>query len=215
MHRALLALWVLASCTPTTSEPTAEPAQPQSTAGQIYGVMQTHEGLTLQIDSGGCRQAGDVTFSAAAGELTITDVTIDSCEAYIVLGETLLFPWAELPTFSKLRLTIDPAPVIEPGRTAGALEAPAGENDEEIYGVLVTPDGLDVRVQSGGCTTADSFTSWIEPGAAELVHLVRSELDGCDAYLPDGVLLHFTWQQLGVTRGSARLVNPIVTLPVR
>jgi hypothetical protein len=238
MRPLLLALTFLASCTSTTSEsnttapkpddvaaePTpatepASPAEPSSSSsstrpatGQLLGVMQTHEGLTLQLHSGGCRKAEDVTFAVNAGELVITNVTIDSCEAVFRLGESVLFPWSKLPSFSKLGMVPDAAPVLKPGTTPGATKAPAGGKDEPIYGVIVKDDGLDVRVSSGGCTAAEHFTAWIEPGKTELVHLVRLQEDSCEAWVPAGELLHFTWQQLGVTKNEARLVNPLVPI---
>ena len=223
MHRTvLLALWLAASCStqapsPDLVDPKPGPVQvePDAAADQIRGVMQTQTGLTLQIDSGGCSKPADVSFTVVAGKLSIAAVTPDRCEAEIPLGQEVLFPWDELPTFSELGIIPGPVPVLEPGTTAGPTTAVAGAIDEPIYGVLVKPDGLDVRVSSGGCTSVEDFTAWIEPGATELVHLVRTKPDHCEAYVPEGELLHFTWAQLGVTKRSARLVNPLDELVLK
>lgn len=232
MHRTLLlAFWFAASCSsqapfpadpvkpkpePAEVEPNeTEPIQSDAAAGHILGVMQTQGGLILQVDSGGCRKPADVSFTVVAGKLSIAAVTPDHCEAEVPLGEELLFPWAELPTFGELGIIPGPASVLQPGTTAGPTTAPVGAIDEPIYGVLVKPDGLDIRVSSGGCTSVEHFTAWIEPGATELVHLVRTKLDSCEAYVPEGKLLHFTWAQLGVTKSAARLVNPLDELVLK
>jgi hypothetical protein len=221
MHRALFALWIVLACTPQTPATTHEgPSTPQPTAVaelEILGVMQTFDGLAVQLRSGGCRDKTNVDFAVVEDKLVIERVESDSCEAEMPLGEKLLFTWDELPAFGGgLGFTPGLAPVLEPGTTPGPTTAPGGVPDEWIYGVLVTSDGLDIRVLTGGCTGVEDFTSWIEPsGKTELVHLIRTRIDGCEAYVPEGVLLHFTWAQLGVTKGEARLVNPIQKLPPR
>jgi hypothetical protein len=212
MRHALFAVWLLAGCTPQTSPSTHEqPASPEPSAAELelFGVMQTNDGLTLQLPSGGCRDKSDVSFAVAEDQLVITSLASDSCEAKLELGENVLFPWAELPASSGLGFGSGAMPVLEPGLTPGPLAGPEGLDDEAIYGVLVTPDGLDIRVFSGGCTGAEDFTAWVEPGEVERVHVVRTRLDGCEAEIPEGVLLHFTWARLGVTRSEARLANPI------
>jgi hypothetical protein len=213
-HRAqLLAVWFLAACTPRTSptEPTAvEPAELE-----LLGMMQTHEGLALQLRSGGCRDQSDVDFAVVDNQLVITRLDADECDAMIVLGEQVLFAWAELPTFGAIGFRPGVMRVLRPGSAPGPTTGPAGSSDEGIYGVLVTEDGLDVRVFSAGCTGPDHFTAWIEPGETEIIHLVRTKLDGCEAEIPEGMLLHFTWAQLRVTQQQARLANPIDRLPPR
>jgi hypothetical protein len=213
MRRAVLALWFVAACAPQAS-PSVSP-EPIPVEPELFGVMQTHEGLTLQLRSGGCRDESDVGFAVVEDELVIPALESDTCEAKIVLGEQVLFTWAELPEFLELGFRPGAVPVLQPGSTPGPTTGPADGQDEEIYGVLVTADGLDVRVWSSGCTGADHFTAWIEPAETELVHLVRTKLDRCEADIPEGMLLHFTWAQLGVTKAEARLVNPIVRLAPR
>lgn len=211
MRCALFAVCFILACAPRSSP---SPSTPEPTQADLLGMMQTVDGLTLQLRSGGCRGAGDVTFDVVDDALVITNLEPDECEASIELGETVSFTWAELPGFRTIGFGPGAVPVREPAEAPGATEAPAEATEEPIYGVLFTNDGLDVRVSTGGCTTLESFTSWLEPGEPELVHLVRTRMDGCDAFIPEGVVLHFTWAQLGVTKDRARLVNPIHKLPL-
>jgi hypothetical protein len=232
MHRALFALWFVAACAPQTSpsdpsttEPTATPSDPapgeptpkhvRDAELDLFGVMQTHEGLTLQLRSGGCRHEGGVDFGVADEALVITRLEEENCEALMPLGEQVAFVWDKLPAFQKFGFSTAAVPVLEPGTKAGATKAVAGGEEEHIYGVLVTSDGLDIRVFSSGCTGEANFTSWIEPGDIERVHLIRTKLDQCEADIPEGVVLHFTWAQLGVTKQQAQLVNPILKAPLQ
>ena len=182
---------------------------------EILGLMQTREGLTLQIESGGCRKTADVGFATHAGALSIASLVPDNCEGEVVLGTKLLFAWADLPAFVTLGIELGPVEVLEPGTNVGLSIPPEGARDEPIYGVLVSADGLDVRVDSGGCTQPEHFTAFVEPGETALVHLVRTQPDMCELYVPEGELLHFTWAQLGVTVGKARVVNPLRKLVVK
>jgi hypothetical protein len=244
MHRTFLAscCLVLIACT-SSSEPAtkAEPAKPSKQAepvktepepakpepapatepgklapgSQILGLMQTTEGLTLQVESGGCRKAADVAFASTSGALIIASVAPDSCERHDVLGTEVLFSWADVPAFMTIAIELAGAEVVEPGKVAGPSVPPEGGKDEPLYGALVKPDGLDVRVSSGGCTEAEHFAFYVEPGAVQQVHIVRTKPDTCEAYVPEGELLHFTWEQLGVTAGNARVANPFEKLIVK
>ena len=208
---------------PAKSEPSkSEPAKPLIGDGpvlsqptEIFGLMQTREGLTLQIESGGCRKTADVGFATNAGKLSIASLVPDTCEGDVVLGTKLLFAWADLPAFVTLGIELGPVEVLEPGTNAGPSIPPEGARDEPIYGVLVSADGLDVRVDSGGCTQPEHFTAFVEPGETALVHLVRTQPDMCEAYVAEGELIHFTWAQLGVTAGKARVVNPLRKLVIK
>ncbi|MFV8751756.1 hypothetical protein ACNOYE_14520 [Nannocystaceae bacterium ST9] len=233
MHRLLLASCLVA-CTarvpasidpvpteaePTKAEPTkSEPAKSKpanSESSQLLGVMQTFEALTLQVRSEGCRESADVRFAVIEGELTIDAIAPETCEDTRVLGAPLRFAWSELPAFAELGFELGPVDVLEPGPKPGPSVAPERGVDEPLYGVLVGADGIDVRVSSGGCTVPEHFTAFVEPGEIQLVHLIRLEADSCEADLPEGELLHFTWAQLGVTAGKARVVNRIEKLEIQ
>ncbi|MFV8751757.1 hypothetical protein ACNOYE_14525 [Nannocystaceae bacterium ST9] len=207
-------------------EPIDPPAEPKVDApvpmlmdpaqiNQVLGAMQTRDGLTLQVHSGGCRKPADITFGTPGGTLTIDTIAPDTCDMDSVLGTNLVYPWHDLPSFLGFGINIGPAEVVEPGSKAGPSVPPEGAKDEAIYGVLVTSKGLDVRVSSGGCTELEHFTAYVEPGDTQLVHLVRTKPDMCEVYVAEGELLSFTWEQLGVTKGKARLVNPFQKLVIK
>ena len=223
MRRALLAL-CLTACAPQTSPtPTEQPATPEPTTTPLVvddeplllGMMQANDGLTLQLQSGGCRDKSDFGLGVVANALAFTKLDNDQCRAEIPLGANVSFAWSELPEFATFGFAPGDMPVLEPATTPGPTTTIEGAIDEWLYGVLVTSDGIDVRVFTGGCTGAADFTAWIEPGDIDLVHLVRTRIDGCEAEIPEGVLLHFTWAQLGVTDHRARLANQIVKLPLK
>lgn len=205
---------------PAKPEPSAaEPAQTEpaklAPGSQILGLMQTKDGLTLQVESGGCRKAEDVAFTSASGRLAIASVAPDHCERDDELGTDVMFPWADLPAFLTIGIELAGAVVVEPSDIAGPSAPPEGSKDEPLFGALVKPDGLDVRVFSGGCTQPEHFAFYVEPGSVQQVHIVRTQPDLCEAYIPEGELLHFTWKQLGVTAGTARVANSFEKLPIK
>ncbi|TGY88313.1 hypothetical protein E5163_10850 [Marinicauda algicola] len=88
-------------------------------------------------------------------------------------------------------------------------EAP--EPLEPVLTWYVEDDALFVRAQSGGCTNESSFEphvyltrDWI----AE-IELERVEDDECEAFMPNGVLLRWTREQLGIPETAViELENP-------
>jgi hypothetical protein len=198
---------------PAKTEPAkTEPALPPS---EVIGLMQTKAGLSLQVHTGGCRKASDVTFGVEAGTLKVTAIVPDSCEMDSVLGVDFLYPWADLPAFMMIGIELGAAEVVKPGSKAGPSVPPEGAKDERLFGVELTDDGIDVRVFSGGCTDAAHFTFYVEPGEVQTLHIVRTKADLCEAYVAEGELLHFTWEQLGVTGKQVRVANPFEKLIVK
>lgn len=201
---------------PTKSEPAkSEPALPPGKPSEVIGLMQTREGLSLQVHTGGCRKASDITFAVETGTLKVSAIAPDSCEMDSVLGDDFLFAWADLPAFMMLGIELGEAEVVTPGTAAGPSVPPEGAKDERLFGVKLTDDGVDVRVFSGGCTDAAHFAFYVEPGAVQTLHIVRTKPDMCEAYVAEGELLHFTWAQMGVTAGKVRVANPFEKLIVK
>ncbi len=201
---------------PAKSEPAkSEPALPPGKPSEVIGLMQTKAGLTLQVHTGGCRKASDVTFGVETGTLKVTAIAPDSCEMDSVLGTDFLYAWADLPAFMMIGIELGSAEVVKPGSKAGPSVAPEGAKDERLFGVELTDDGIDVRVSSGGCTAPEHFAFYVEPGEVQALHIVRTKPDMCEVYVAEGELLHFTWEQLGVTAGQVRVANPFEKLIVK
>lgn len=85
---------------------------------------------------------------------------------------------------------------------------------EPIFSAEVSKDALIVRVASNGCTKAESFDVDVDKRASEhyVVQVDRKKPDLCKAYLPDGVSLTFTFEELEIPAGAlVRLANPLRT----
>lgn len=83
---------------------------------------------------------------------------------------------------------------------------------EPVLTWYVQGEDLFVRVQSGGCTNKSSFDPQVYMAprrwAAE-VELVRIAEDYCEAFMPNGVLISWTRDELGVPETAGiELVNP-------
>lgn len=221
MHRiAATCCFALLACT-TPTETETEPATPAANAatpagadcilppadGQVYGMMQTREGLTLQLEPSSCRKTSDVTFGVEGGVLGDIDVAA-SCHTDRASGNMLHFAWSELPSFDEFNLYIAPSRVARPGSKAGPSEVPEGAAYEHLYGLVIKDEGIEVRVASGGCTAPEHFAFYVDPGSVQELLIVRTTPDTCEAELPEGELLHFTWEQLGVTSERVRVANP-------
>lgn len=81
---------------------------------------------------------------------------------------------------------------------------------EPLLGLAVGSGTVKIRVASGGCTTKASFeVKKIADAKKQAVQLffVRvapdsCELDNFDAYLPNGVVLYYSFDELGIMRGQ-------------
>lgn len=223
MHRIAAAsccLALLACTAPTETSATLAANEPAGNGpdcilplpgGQVFGMMQTSDGVTLQLEPSSCRRTSDVTFGVEAGVLGDIDVA-PSCHTNLSNGSTLHFAWSELPNFDDYNLYVAPSRVAQPGSTAGPSEVPEGAAIESLYGVMIHDEGIEMRVASGGCTAPEHFAFYVDPGAVQELLIVRTTPDDCEAELPDGELLHFTWAQLGVTSDRVRVANPFQKL---
>jgi hypothetical protein len=228
MHRITLASCCLAlfACTAAPTESSSEPigaaAAPNPfpngdctlpEVGPVYGMMQTSEGLTLQLDPSSCRRPDDVSFVVEGGMLEAHVLGACETEGDPKQGSSLHFAWSQLPSFSDFDLYLAAAEVAKPGSTAAPSELPEGAAVEWLYGALVKHEGVELRVYSGGCTEPEDFEFYVEPGDVQQLIVVRREADHCKALVQDGKLLHFTWEQLGVTGKQVRINNPFRKLP--
>ncbi|MBY0555392.1 hypothetical protein K2P97_12740 [bacterium] len=81
---------------------------------------------------------------------------------------------------------------------------------EPLLGLAVNSGTVKIRVSSGGCTTKASFeVKKITDAKKQAVQLffVRVASDSCeqsnfDAYLPNGVVLYYSFDELGIMRGQ-------------
>lgn len=81
---------------------------------------------------------------------------------------------------------------------------------EPLYGHLKTSQGVAVQVYSGGCTEKRFFkvVKKLNAGVQE-IYLKRQRPDYCEAFLPYGTLIYFTYKDLGLQSGDTyRIMNP-------
>lgn len=78
----------------------------------------------------------------------------------------------------------------------------ADSASEVLLGLNLTPETLDIQVASGGCTQKEDFKIDVNKDFAEkkqyVITIYRNRNDDCKASLPDGVLLSFTKEELGL-----------------
>lgn len=86
---------------------------------------------------------------------------------------------------------------------------------EELFGLQVGPEGVTFQVFSGGCTTIEDFR--IERFASDPIQLllVRVVPDLCEAYLPYGTTIRYSYESLGLDTGQRfRVLNPMAPIQV-
>ena len=86
---------------------------------------------------------------------------------------------------------------------------------EPLLGVLYRYGGIMFQVSSSGCTTKDDFKVEVLESYPLQLRLVRLQEDPCDAFLPLGTLIRFTFKELGMQPGDQlRVINPLGTVEV-
>ena len=91
-----------------------------------------------------------------------------------------------------------------------AIASPDGDAPLElVFGYAVGIEGVTFQVQSGGCTNKESFRIELQEKEPMGVALYRVQPDYCEAYLPYGVFVRFSYDEIGL-RGNGRfqIVNP-------
>ncbi len=90
---------------------------------------------------------------------------------------------------------------------------------EPILGVIYSGKGLEFQVKSTGCTQKNHFVVQRlspEGSISSQLLLIRVEPDYCDAYVPFGVRLSFTYDELGLQVDEPfTLLNPLSAYLVR
>jgi hypothetical protein len=86
---------------------------------------------------------------------------------------------------------------------------------EQLLGLQVGPEGVIFQVFSGGCTTKDDFR--IERFQADPVQLllIRLEPDTCEAFIPYGTTIRYSYESLELENGQRFIVlNPMTPIKV-
>lgn len=84
---------------------------------------------------------------------------------------------------------------------------------EAIMGFTTDSDGVTFQVMSGGCTRKSDFQVMLLEVQPAQVLLKRVKMDGCEAYLPFGTKVTFSYSELGLGEGQEfRIGNPTSTL---
>lgn len=85
---------------------------------------------------------------------------------------------------------------------------------EPLLGFTTTPETIELRVATGGCTRKAHFTFRVErnPHNSSLTRVtaIRLRPDYCKGWFPDGTLLVFTREEIGLKEGERFLItNPV------
>ncbi|CAN5293127.1 hypothetical protein BH10PSE3_BH10PSE3_14020 [soil metagenome] len=83
---------------------------------------------------------------------------------------------------------------------------------EALKAITAGPDGLTLRVASGGCTRKEDFVFYLDRAATPpTVAFARKQVDGCHG-TPGEVEVVFSYAELGAPgQGRLAVLNPLVT----
>lgn len=98
--------------------------------------------------------------------------------------------------------------------SAQNLSAQTLEPLEPVYGYMQTSRGIFFQVASAGCTYSEDFVVQISPKAdVDIVMLIRERFDLCKAYIPYGVTIFKSYDDLGILSAKPfKILNPIRSL---
>lgn len=81
---------------------------------------------------------------------------------------------------------------------------------EPLLGLQVERDGIEFTVFSGGCTSKEDFLIYTMESNPIQLELVRNHHDFCEAFIPGGHKIKFSWSELGLINESTFTIrNPI------
>lgn len=81
---------------------------------------------------------------------------------------------------------------------------------EKLLGVRVGAHGITFQVTSGGCTKKSDFSIQQLESFPVQLRLSRNQPDHCEAYVPYGTKIFYSWRELGMGNGSQFVVsNPL------
>lgn len=84
------------------------------------------------------------------------------------------------------------------------LVAVCAERTEEVLmGINITDSEIELHVASGGCTNKNSFSIEIDKGSIGkppyVLRVYRVKSDNCEAFLPNGVSVRYSKDELGLS----------------
>ncbi|MCU7919699.1 MAG: hypothetical protein KZQ95_15270 [Candidatus Thiodiazotropha sp. (ex Epidulcina cf. delphinae)] len=86
---------------------------------------------------------------------------------------------------------------------------------EPLLGVLFRKYGIVFQVASSGCTQKSDFRVEVMESFPLQLRLIRVQQDPCDAFVPLGERIHFSYRELGIVPGDElRVLNPLGTVVV-
>lgn len=86
---------------------------------------------------------------------------------------------------------------------------------EEILGVSYDGAGMTFHVQSGGCTNKSDFNFIVSLTSPPQLTLVRNRQDLCEAMLPYGQIIKFTYSEMGLKSGDEFVITNKLKSPMR
>jgi hypothetical protein len=80
---------------------------------------------------------------------------------------------------------------------------------EQLLGLQVDPEGVTFQVFSGGCTRKEDFRIERFQSDPTQLLLIRVVPDTCEAFLPYGTAIQYSYESLGLDNGRKFIVlNP-------
>jgi hypothetical protein len=84
---------------------------------------------------------------------------------------------------------------------------------EALLGYHIDSRGVTFQVSSNGCTSKKSLQALLMESSPIQLQLNRTTPDRCRAYVPYGVNVFYSFEELGISPGSEfRITNPMKVL---
>lgn len=100
----------------------------------------------------------------------------------------------------------------DPGLDFDVTTRSSGGQAGSVFGAVILPGSIEYRVSSNGCTDKESFEVAVRPRADDryAVRLERTRTDNCRALLRDGVVVSYSFEELGLPEGAdVEIENPV------
>ena len=96
--------------------------------------------------------------------------------------------------------------------TLGLLSSPSFAKEKEpLLGVTYDFKTITFQVKSGGCTKKKDFEVLIAKSDPATLELVRHKEDKCEAVMPNGTTIQFTYKELGLSQKKTYSLKNTVT----
>lgn len=118
-------------------------------------------------------------------------------------------------TSKRLALVLLTAALLAPpaARTQAVLSVPS--EVEALLGLRIDERGLTFQVESSGCTKKGDFEVQVFDVKPRQFLLLRTRPDLCEAVVPYGKRIRFSFAELGIEIGDRiRVLNPLATVQV-